>query len=168
MRTIISILFFLTLGACVDRIQFDITRSGDYGIVLTGFVSDEPGPYTVTVSKAFDIESKETIKTAISVKRLVLSDNQGSSEELSMIKEGTYQTKANGIRGYVGRVYTLRVELLDGKIYESVPDTLPIAGKMDTIYYSFGRTVNLEGSAEYGFDVFANALSEDIRSKRFI
>lgn len=168
MRTIISIVVFLILGACVDRIQLDITKSKYYGIVVNGFISDQPGPYTVKISKAFDIESKETIKTPLSIKHLVLSDNQGVSEELSKIDEGAYQTNATGIRGQVGKVYKLRVELLDGKIYESVPDTLLATGKMDSVYYSFKGTVNLDGATEYAFDIFANSSLGNSSSNRFM
>lgn len=168
MRKAFSIIFCFALGACVDRIQFDIAKSNNYGIVIDGFISDKQGPYEVKVSKAFDIESKETRKTAISVRRLVLSDSEGTREELSEIKEGTYQTKTNGIRGHVGGVYKLRVELLDGKIYESVSDTLPAAGKMNGVYFSFNGLVNLDSEMEYGFDILANSSRGNSSSNRFM
>lgn len=134
MRTIISIVVFLILGACVDRLHFDIKKSNDYGIAVDGFVSDQPGPYQIRINRAFDIESIETIKIPVSVKHLILSDNKGTSEELKEINSGIYETNAAGIRGQVGKVYTLRIELTDGKIYESVPDTLLPAGRMDSLY----------------------------------
>ena len=167
-NTIASALLILIASACVDRLQFDIVKSSDYGIVIDGFISDQPGPYTVKISKAFDIESKESIKTAVTVKRLILSDDQGESEELTEVASGTYETKASGIRGQVGKVYKIRVELLNGKIYESVPDTLPAAGKMDSVYHSFTSNVNLDGDMEYGFDIFANSSIGSSASNRFL
>lgn len=168
MKTITSILFFLLLGACVDRLQFDIIKSVDYGIVVDGFISDQPGPYTIKISKAFDIESIESIKFSVTAKRLILSDNQGFSEELTEISSGTYQTKATGIRGQIGGVYKLRVELLDGKIYESMPDTLLSSGKMDSLYYSYMGVTNLDGGIEYGFDIFANSSRASSSGKGFM
>lgn len=168
MRIIPSTLFFFLLWACVDRLQFDIPKSSNYGIVVDGFITDQPSPYTVKISKAFDIESKETIKTPITVKHLILSDDHGFSEELTESNSGIYQTKVAGIRGQIGRVYQLRVELLDGKIYESVPDTLLSAGKMDSVYYSFAPVANGNGSIEYGFDIFANSSQGNSSSSRFL
>ena len=76
MRSITSILFFLGLGACVDRLHYDIdiVRSGDYGISIDGFISDQPGPYRVNINQIFDIESKDFIKTPVSVKNMIISD----------------------------------------------------------------------------------------------
>ncbi len=161
-------MFFLLLGACVDRLQFDIIKSPDYGIVVDGFISNQPGPYTIKISKAFDIESKESIKLSVTAKRLILSDNHGFSEELSEVNSGTYQTKATGIRGQIGNIYKLRVELLDGKIYESVPDTLLSSGKMDSLYYSYEGATKLDGGTEYGFDVFANSSQGSSSNNRFM
>ncbi|MEK6780824.1 MAG: DUF4249 family protein [Bacteroidota bacterium] len=168
MRAIISILLILIASACVDRLTYNIAKAGSYGIVVDGFISDQPGPYTIKISKAFDIESKESIKTAISVKHLILSDDQGTSEELTQVNAGIYETKAQGIRGQVGRVYKLRVELLDGKIYESMPDSLLSAGRMDSLYYSFTGISNSDGGTEYGFDIFANSSRGGSSSNRFM
>ena len=163
-----SFVFFLFLLACVDRLEIDITKPEDYGIVVDGFISDQPGPYTIKLSKAFDIESKESIKLSVTAKRLILSDDQGFSEELTEISSGTYQTKVTGIRGQVGNVYKLRVELLDGKIYESVPDTLLSSGKMDSLYYSYEGATNLDGGTKYGFDIFVNSSRGGSSSSRFM
>ena len=168
MRIIFPAIYFLIFGACVDRIQFDLTKTGNYNIVVYGFISDRSGPYKVTISTAFDIESKDFIKTPISVKPLFIFDNDDVREELKEKKPGEYETSADGIRGQVGRVYTLRVELLNGKIYESVPDTLQSAGKMDSAYYSFSRLENKNGTLEYGFDIFANSSQGSSSSSSFL
>ena len=145
----------------MDRLHFDIKKTNDYGISVDGFISDQPGPYQIRINRAFDIESKETIKIPVSVEHLILSDNAGTSEELTEINSGIYETIATGIRGKVGNVYTLRIELTDGKIYESVPDTLLPAGRIDSLYYSYSSVVNSEGALDNGFDIFVNASRGD-------
>ena len=95
---------------CIDRINFDIGVPPS-NIVIDGFVSDQPGPYTINVSKAFDIESKSSIRAAISVKELAILDDVGNREVLIEISKGNYQTSVNGMRGKVGSSYRLRVEL---------------------------------------------------------
>jgi hypothetical protein len=68
----------------------------------------------------------------------------------------------NGIRGEVGRGYKLRVQLLDGRIYESIMDTLKSYGSMDSVYHEFVEEKDLDGVTNYGFNVNfdANAGSE--------
>jgi hypothetical protein len=75
-KKIISYFFgFLAMGACVDRISFDTGRLDDMPLVIDGYISDQPGPYTVRVSSSFDIDAKVSTRIAEEVKRMVISDN---------------------------------------------------------------------------------------------
>ena len=161
MRTATSIIIFFLLGACVDRLHYDIKKTNDYGISVDGFISDHSGPYQVRINRAFDIESKETIKIPVSVEHLILSDNAGTSEELKEINSGIYETSPIGIHGQVGNVYKLKIELTDGRVYESVPDTLLPTGKIDSLYYFYSSVVNSEGALDNGFDIFVDASRGD-------
>lgn len=156
---IIPLIFIFSCGACVDRISFDVGSPTTFPVVIDGYISDEPGPYTIKISKAFDIESKLSIKTPISVKKIIVSDNLGTREELARIKDGEYQTSSTGIRGTIGRVYTLDVELLDGRVYKSKPDTLFPSGNVESVYHKYKAEKNTKGETEYGFDVFFNSSS---------
>jgi len=93
------------------------------------------------------------LKTPISAERVVISDDQGSSEVLSEVEAGIYQTDTSGIHGAVGNVYTLRIEFSDGRTYESKPDTLFPSGKVDSVYFVFKDEKTAEGASNYGFDV---------------
>lgn len=155
--SVFSVLLILLTSACVDRINFDIGHEVIFTFVIDGHITDQPGPYTVKINSAFDIESKLSPRTARSVKRVVLSDNKGEREELSEVDMGIYQTDPNGIRGKIGRAYTLRLELVDGRIYESLPDTLNSPGTVDSIYFNFVQGVTKDGATKYGFDIFFNS-----------
>ena len=152
----------LCISACVDRIDIDTEITGGFPLAVEGFITDEPGPYRVEISRSFDMESKESMKTNISAKKVTILDDQGFSEDLVEISQGIYQTNYNGIRGEVGRAYKLRVQLLDGRIYESIMDTLKSYGSMDSVYHEFVEEEDLEGVTNYGFNVNfdANAGSE--------
>ncbi len=152
-----SILAILLTTACVDRVYFEIDKTQAEGISIAGFISDQPGPYEVRIYNTFDIESKESMKTPVSVRSLEIFDNQGTREVLQEVNPGIYQTSATGIRGVVGGVYTLRAELKDGKMYESLPDTILANGKVDSVYYNFKSSYNQVGEKEYSFDVLFNA-----------
>ena len=157
-----SMLVIVLIGACVDRIDIDTDIPGGFPLAIEGFITDEPGPYRVEISKSFDMESKESAKTPISAKKVTILDDLGFSEDLVEISQGIYQTNLNGIRGEVGRAYKLRVQLLDGRIYESIMDTLKSYGSMDSVYHEFVEEKDLDGFTNYGFNVNfdANAGSE--------
>jgi hypothetical protein len=167
-RSILSVLLILLGAGCVDRLDIDIGGSSYYPVVIDGHISDQPGPYVIRVSKAFDIESKLSLKTDINVKNMIITDNHGTSEKLTKIRPGVYQTHQNGIRGTIGRVYQLKVELLDGRVYESNPDTLLSPGSIDSIHYEYKEERINEGELIYGFDVFFNSSSGDRSNFHFL
>ena len=167
-RKLCIVLIVVSAGACVDRIDLITEFNGDPVVVIDGHISDEPGPYTIKVSQGFDIQSKTSPKIPISVRRMVISDDLGNSEDLSPTEAGVYQTKPGGIQGKIGRVYKLRIELLDSRIYESLPDTLYPAGNVDSVYVEFGSKISSEGSPQYGFDILFNASSGNKGSKFFL
>ncbi len=127
-ESVISLFLIFLTAACVDRVFLDIPVPDNYAVVVDGMITDQPGPYKVELTKAFDIESKNSFKAYISARRVTISDNAGNSEDLTQISQGVYQTDPNGIQGVVGRVYKLRVEMLDGRVYESKPDSMAPPG----------------------------------------
>ena len=165
---LLSVLAVILMGSCVDRIVFDIGAPELYPVVVEGFISDEPGPYRISLSKSYDIESKLSTRVPISVKKIEISDNAGHSEELTEKSTGVYQTAKDGIRGVVGRAYTLKMTLLDGRVYESVPDTLYPAGTLDSIYYSFRSDVQTDGNTLNGFDIYFNSSAGNNKNYYFM
>jgi len=152
--SISSILLIICASACLDRINIDIGTVAFNTIVINGSITNDPGPYQVVIGLAFDIESKESLRNPVTAKRVIISDNTGISEELTETSKGVYVTKADGIQGEVGRVYMLRVELPDGRVYESSADTLLESGRIDSLYAEFTEQKALSNNAtQYGFDV---------------
>ena len=152
-----SYLLILLATACVDRISFDFEKPPSNSISITGYISDQPGPYEIRINNVFDIESKESTKIPISVKQLKISDNQGHSEILNEVNSGVYQTDTNGIKGQIGGVYAIKVELFDGRIYESLPDTLLPPGSMDSLYFALKSEYNSIGEKTYSYDILFDA-----------
>ncbi len=169
MKGISLLSFFLALStiACVDRITIDVGSDSGFPVVVDGFISDQPGPYTVKLTRGFDIQSIYAQRLPISAKRLVISDDIGNRETLSPLSQGIYQTRADGIRGVVGRAYQLRIELLDGRMYESIPDTLLPAGNVERVYYQYTYE-HTDSTAHYGFDVFADGSTGSRNNYHFL
>jgi hypothetical protein len=151
--SILSIASILLASACLDRIDIETGYIAMDAIVINGSITNEAGPYQVVISAVFDIESKESLRHPVSAKRVVISDDTGTSEVLSEAAAGIYVTKADGIRGTVGRTYMLQVELPDGRVYESRPDTLLESGRIDSLYASFTEEKTPDNASVYGFDV---------------
>lgn len=153
-----SALFIIVLfisDSCLDRIDFDSPNASSQ-IVIDGQITDEPGPYTVKVSRTRKILDFTEIKP-VSASKVVISDNAGNSETLTEIYAGAFQTNANGIRGTIGREYTLRVETRDGKTFESSPEKINPAGKVDSIYYTFEKILPPTGPPQYQFRVYIDS-----------
>lgn len=165
----VFILLVVLFSQCVDRIQFDTTPSV-FPVALDGFITDQPGPYEVRVNRAFDIESKNTPKTPLSVRRMEILDNLGNQERLQEAEPGVYRTSAGGIRGVIGRSYRVIVELLDGRIYESIPDTLRASGQVDEIKYRFvsGNATTQPPGFNVTFDARGGAAIDNYYLWRFI
>lgn len=162
MTRLISYAIILLTTACVDRLSYEISRSVNLGITIDGQISDQPGPYEVRIYNIFDIDSKETRKTPIAVRSVIISDDKGNAETLNAIDEGIYRTNPTGIQGVPGGVYKLSVELFDGRIYESLPDTiLATPGSIDSLYLSFNETYNEVGASQYSFDVLFDASYDE-------
>lgn len=169
-RWVNSVALFLAMsiiGACVDRLDFDVELKSNFPIVIDGYISDQPGPYTVNVNYAFDIESKASQKTPITVKGIVLSDNLGNAEQLREVSKGVYQTRPDGLRGIVGRVYKVSVELLSGEIYESTPDTLLAGGDIDSLYAKYENEADLNGVQEDSYQFFINTRLTELTGIRY-
>lgn len=126
--TIISLVIIIT--SCEEVIQVDL-NSSDPNIVIEGVVTDQLGPYLVTITQTTDYYNPETIPT-ISGAEVRISDNAGNEEILTEIESGIYQTQT--IQGVSGRTYTLNVTY-DGNVYEA-ESTMPEALTIDSLYSS--------------------------------
>lgn len=116
---IILSLFLLT--SCQKEIDLDLDdQSGK--IVIEGNVTDQPGPYTVRITKSVAVTQPNQYP-AVTGAEVVLSDNTGQSETLQYIGNGQYQTST--FVGASGRTYTLKV-VAEGQQY-TAQSTMPEA-----------------------------------------
>ncbi len=125
--------------ACVTPYQPEAVSIGS-SLVVEGQVSDQPGPYTVKLTRTADYSYKSLnlLETGATV---TISDNLGNREILTeQSTGGTYQTKATGIRGVVGRSYKLIIQTKAGKRYESAPEVLPAVPPIQKLYYESNYT----------------------------
>ncbi len=154
------VLIFLLTG-CVDRLDVVQADQQEGILVVDGLITDAPGPYKV---KLFRVSASDAILNNfefIQARQVTIFDDAGTSEVLTRDEKGIYETDPNGIRGEVGRKYSIRIEMLDGLIFESEPDEMMPVGSVDSLYYTWESFVPLSGPTEYGFRVFLNATSQE-------
>ncbi len=160
------LVIFISDG-CVDKLNVDLGDRAILPVVINGFISDQPGPYIVKIRKSFKIDAVGLYEPPISAKKVTIIDNIGNQEVLSEMGAGIYKTDSAGIRGVSGRAYKLIVELFNGRIYESIYDTLPFPAKLDTVYAKYKTTSNLNGGMDFSFDVYLDASTSLLTSYYF-
>jgi hypothetical protein len=108
--------------------------------VIEGEITDAPGPYKVTLTWAKPFAARysnslDYIRNAV----VYIYDDAGNKEQLfEKSYTGVYFTKANGIRGTIGRTYHLSIKLGNGFLYSSIPTKLEEPKLIDSIYAESG------------------------------
>jgi hypothetical protein len=120
---IISLLLILIFSACQEVYINSDLDAGEKIPVIEGKFTNSSSPHTVKLyyARPYNESKEEYIKGA----RVTIFDNLGNSVELSEENDGFYMSERNDLTGVIGRIYTLRVELPDGNIYQSYPQVMP-------------------------------------------
>lgn len=136
----INILVILVSAvSCITPYQPDAI-SNVSSLVVEGQITDQPGPYTVKLTRTADYSYKSLnlLETGATV---TISDNLGNKE---ILKEqppgGTYQTSVAGIRGIADRSYKLTIQTKTGTSYESSQEVLSAAPAIQKLYYESNYT----------------------------
>lgn len=122
------------LFSCITPFQPDTVRVEPM-LIVDGQITDQPGPYTVRLTRTSDysIKSVNLLEPGATV---VIADNLGNQETLNeQSPGGVYQTSASGLRGVPGRRYTLTIQTRAGKRYVSESEVMPAAPPIQKLYY---------------------------------
>lgn len=136
-------LLFLALSlslltiSCVEKINFNIDENSDQ-IVIVGSITTKPGPYFIRIHKAVDFyEGLYASSNPIENAKVVISSDDGQIEILTNIGSGLYQTNANGIRGQIGKSYSVSVTTEAENMYQSKRETIVEAPQIDSLYFQY-------------------------------
>ncbi|MCD4793026.1 MAG: DUF4249 domain-containing protein [Bacteroidales bacterium] len=133
MRKFINISFFIifSFSGCIEPFDASIDKYENI-LVIDGIITDDPGPYTVKISRSTSTDNIQYIY--VSGATVIISDNDGNSEILSEIEAGVYSTSENGIQGITNNYYKIYIKTLDGNEYESEFQKLHPSTKIDSLY----------------------------------
>ena len=160
---LIQFILFMLL-ACIDRVNVSLPSS-ELPIVVEGFVSDTPGPYTVRISKALPVDGGYHAREAVSKARVVITDDAGGFDFLTESASGIYLT--DSLQGVIGRSYKLSITTLNGLKFESTIEKMLPAGTIDRVYFEFvpgSSTLSLPN--DEGFNVYVDATTEPGSDRR--
>lgn len=123
------------LVQCVSSFDPKITEN-DPKLVIDGLITDQPGPYRITLQYSAPYANRTSV-SSVSGAVVEISDDKGNKERLIDREQGIYETTPSGLRGVVGRSYTLSITTPNGKKYQSKPELLkpvPPFGKISTVF----------------------------------
>lgn len=140
--------------SCLEPYFPDVWKYEDLP-VITGTITDNPGPYGIRLTHTtaiHDMEIKPIRRATVKI-----NDDAGNEEILTEIKPGIYVTRVEGIRGVPGRSYRLTVET-NGKVYQSANELLQPSVEIDSVYATTGRELTTEGYVD-GMQFYVNSGS---------
>ena len=114
---------------CVLTIEKLNLNTASPRLTVTAIVTDQSGPYTVSLSKSESYFSSNYSFPTVSHAVVTISDNVGNSETLKESSPGNYLTTA--LRGVNGRTYHLKV-VSEGSTYEA-SSYLPYPVVLDSV-----------------------------------
>jgi hypothetical protein len=152
---IIILLISLLSGSCVT--PYDITPNYVEAIVIEGMITDQPGPYVVTISKSIPLDEQLQTKGLLSGAAVIISDDLGNSETLVEKSKGNYYTTL--FQGVIGRSYSITITVED-KSYQSASEKLLPVGDF-VVRYQFEQNedpnTNQQITSTNGFNFYVDS-----------
>ena len=133
------ILLFLAITlhiSCVEQIELPY-RNEEPKLVVDGEITNEAPPYNLRLSYSGKFVSGSIITSNLAVNgaRVILTDDKGATVRFrqNIYEPALYQTDIN-YKCEIGRSYSLRIELPDGKVYITKPQLMKSSAAISTIY----------------------------------
>ena len=140
----ISLILFLTVYGCKKIIDVNL-RDAAIQIVITGEVTNHPGPYNVNISKTASFNSDNDFP-AVSGAVVTITGN-GVTDSLRETSPGIYATHI--LHGKPGKSYSLYVSV-EGKEYTAT-SVMPQPVQLDSIDFRTGRKQSKACEEQYHF-----------------
>lgn len=128
---VLLIVFALIICGCKKIITVNL-KSSNKLTVITGIVTNQEGPYTVSITKTADFYADNDFET-VSGASVIITGN-GTRDSLTETSPGIYRT--HSLKGVPGHTYSLHV-VAEGNVYTAT-STMPKPVYMDSIDFREG------------------------------
>jgi len=133
--------------------EFELESSNNQSlIVIEGFISNDPGPYTIKVSTSSQLEEPSLHPITECIVSLI--DDKGFEEILTEIEPGKYVSDKDGIQGQIGNKYKLSVIKKDNTTYETDFQKINEPVEISNIYADTASVEILDDSNLKGYQFF--------------
>lgn len=136
------------LASCQKVIDVNLNDS-DPQYVINGNVTDQPGPYTVRVSRSANFNNTNNFPAVTGVLVTITDVTAGVTDTLADNNDGYYKTKS--LTGIPGHLYKLYIKA-DSREFTAT-STMPMPVSLDSVY--------TEHSVFNGEDIFAVPVYTD-------
>jgi hypothetical protein len=159
---------FMMLTQCIDPLVVHLPPH-TASLVVDGLITNDPGPYQVKLFYSSKVDTSLAQPEYEQGASVWIIDDVGNKEQLNEIMPGLYETDASGIRGELGRSYSLQIRTNSGTEYSSAPQLLSPAGEIDNLYAEFEKNVIIFRDADPvdAFSVFVDAHGNADRTNLF-
>lgn len=125
----ISLLVLVSIFiSCEQVIEINL-NSANPKIVIEGSITDQPGPYTVKISRTTDYYNPGEIPVVTGA-TVFISDNLGNTDHFTEVSPGLYQS--DSLSGVAGRTYLLKAVI--GDVIFTASSTMPQAIEIDSLF----------------------------------
>jgi hypothetical protein len=131
---IVSLISIITIISCEEKYWPDLGGKYESLLVVDGMISNEPGPYIISLSLSAPVGSDISEYLPASGYRVKIKDDHGNEESLIELTPGIFTTSSNGIQGVIGREYMLEITSPSGEIYQSDYELLRQATGIESVY----------------------------------
>ncbi len=136
MRIIFFLIITIVCFGCVKQVKLDY-RTPEKTLVVEGLLLTDSTPCKVSLSySGLFNENGGQLKNPITDARVILFDNMNDSLQLTGDNAGNYTDVNNEFRASTGHSYFIKIYLLDGSVYASIPEKIAPATQnfeLDTI-----------------------------------
>jgi len=131
-QNIILILPLVLLFSCLEPYEPEIPGGSNIFLVVDGVITNKPGPYTIKMTKSYDLNENDSKDTKVTGLTLLIEEENGPIETLIETEEGIYQT--NTLQGKTGARYRLTFDY-EGNQFQSSWETINSSIPIDSVYY---------------------------------
>lgn len=128
-------ILMLLLAACVDKIEFPTPDDAEQ-FVVEGMISDQPGPYTLMLSKTFSNRLPSHSRIPVTGAQVDLYEDDMRIDTFIEQGDGVYRTSPATL-GRVGHSYHIVINKNDGTQYVSEPERMIASGDFTNVVHEF-------------------------------
>jgi hypothetical protein len=132
--------FLLFLGSCIDPYEVEVKQGPQY-LTINGTITSQAQVHRVRLTRGDTYGSIfQGLIRPVTGATVIVRDNLGKVTFLTenQVDRGYYDTPAN-FAAVVGRTYTLQIQLVDGKVYTSLPELVNASPPIKNLSYQSKR-----------------------------